>query len=179
MRCLAILLAGVATTAVPLAMPPTAGPGTAELHLDRASVARLVAAAVPEPFELPLAGFGVVRVEPGPPRDVRFRDGAVEVSLSVRLPRQGIEAPLSLRYRPEIDPLYGVARLVAEKALLDVPPLQIDLAPWVGSLPLPRVASWELELDGGAELAVRAYLQDVRVEEERLVLLLGLRLAGR
>lgn len=177
-RLLPLLIVTATATATLAAPPASGGSGAAELHLDGITVTRLVAAALPGPFELRLPGLGAVPVELGPPANLRFSDGAVEMNVPVRLPRQGIASTLFLRYRPEIEPLYGVVHLVAEHANLDAPsPFDVDLSPWVGSLPLPREAAWDLELDGGNDLAVRAYVQDVRVAEERLVLVLGVRVA--
>jgi len=159
---------------------PHAGQGAAELALDRSAVTELLAAAVPERIVVSAPGLGELGIDVGPPSRVEFRDGAVEATFPLRI--EGLEwtGPLWVRYRPVVEPKYGTVRLVPAAAELPAP---LDLAPdptrWMPAVDLPRRLDWDVDLERGGRLRVRCYLQGVKIDDERLVVQLGLQLSGR
>jgi hypothetical protein len=154
--------------------------GVAELALDRSAVAALLAAAIPDKLPVPVPGVGEVTIGVQGPDRVEFRDGAVEATFSLSIAGIGWDVALRVRYRPEVEPNYGVVRLVPIEAELP-PPLNATYDPirWMPVVDLPRQLEWDLELQQGGRLRVRCYLQGVRIDDERLVMQLGLQLSGR
>ena len=170
------LTLGLFVTALSVALPTSAG--VAELSLDRAAVHDLLIAATPTTLEVETAGLGRIVVELGRPRDTDFVDGGIHTALGLRVPGSDREFELSLRYVPEFDPLYGTPRLVIDSATLAN--LDLDLAPLLPAVTLPRSGEWSLAVDAAAperKLKLTYYVQGLVVEDERLRLDLGLRVA--
>jgi len=156
--------------------------GVGELALDRASVADLLAAAVPRSVTLSAPGVAGWTLQVGAPRDVRFVDGGIQARLPVTLDELSVSATFEVRYVPRVERVSGTIRLLPESAESMVPiPLRIDPLGWLPPVDLPRRVDWELELDGGGTLGVTCFVQGVEIDDERLRLNLGLltRAAGQ
>jgi hypothetical protein len=172
-----ILLAGALGLAVGAA---AAGPGAAELSLDRASVRALIAAATEEPIELELPGIGPLTVRAGPPARLDFVEGGIETTLPLELTGPDFKTSLSLRYVPFVDPLYGDVMLRCELATSEERlPVDVGLARFFEPIVLPRRVDWNLPVDHGVELSVRGYVQGVEVLDDRLVVRLGLAIESK
>jgi len=151
------------------------GPAAGELTLDRAAVRELIALALPEPMELDLPGLGAVSLQIDAPSEVRFHEGGVETSLTLRV--SVIDTPLELhaRYVPAVEPLSGTVRLEPESLVPALAlPFDLDLAAWVGPVALPRRLDWTLELASGRTSRVTCFVQGLTVEPDRLRIDLGL-----
>ena len=154
--------------------------GIAELALDRSAVTALLAAAIPDKLPVPLPGVGEVIIGVQGPDRVEFRDASVEATFSLSIAGIAWDAPLRVRYRPEVEPKYGVVRLVPIEAELASPlDAAYDPIRWMPVVNLPQQLEWDLDLQQGGRLRVRCYLQGVRIDDERLVMQLGLQLSGR
>ncbi|MFQ5720782.1 MAG: hypothetical protein ACE5IK_14685, partial [Acidobacteriota bacterium] len=151
------------------------GRGAAELSLDRAAVLSLVEAALPPAVSVAIPGAGAIEVTLSPPGSVTFVDGGVETDVVVGVPALRWESTVHARYEPDIDAEDGVIRLravTAEPAL--VLPFSVDLAPLLPVVDLPRAFGWSLRGPGGDAVAVHCSIEAVRIEDERLIVELGL-----
>lgn len=162
-RCLVVFL-------VIVAIATRAVPGAAELALDRAAVTELVAAVLPRPIAVGLAGVGEVTVRLSPPRTVEFRDGGIEADLPVRTTAFDWSGELHVRWEPRVEPIEGAWHLVATEARLDTAlPFAVDVTSWLPPVELPR----RFDLDPGLSqlpLPITAYVQSVTISSDRLIL---------
>ena len=125
--------------------------GVAELTLDRQSVRALVAAGLPEPLRLEVAGLGTLTFRVHRPERVEFVEGGVNVVARLDVVEAGLSVELRARYLPRFDPNSGVFGFFPESVVPDAAlPVEIDLAGWLGPIELPRRFEWELELESGA-----------------------------
>jgi hypothetical protein len=152
-----------------------AGRGAAELSLDRAAVHGLLAAALPGPIPVALPGGSTVEIELTAPRQLTFQDGGVEAVVPIRFGGSAFRTDLVVRYVPDVEPLAGTVRLVAERVEPVVPlPFRVDLSSLLDPVSLPRRLDWKLELANGASIDVSCFVHAVEVGEERLIVELGL-----
>ena len=110
-----------------------------------------------------------------PPRSVEFHEGGVETLLPFTIPEIGLSGSFELRYVPAVDPQTGVVHLAAESIVpLAGLPFRIELDGWLGAVELPRRVDWTFELEPDREIEVTCFVQGLRVENDRLLLELGL-----
>ncbi len=80
---------------------------------------------------------------------------------------------------PEVEPRQGLLRLVAIQAIPELPlPVPVDLAPFLPPVELPRSFSWSLQGFAGQAVPVRCVIQGVKIDDDRLVIQLGLAAGG-
>ena len=159
---------------------PAALGGAAELSLDRAGVRDLLAAVLAEPIEIRGAAGARWTLAIRPPRRVDFADGGIEARLQVELPGIRQAVPFDVRYRPAELDAEGHLGFVAERA----EPVGAwgslpDLAKLLPAVALPRRLGGDLALGSAGGVGWTSFVQGVRVEPERLVLLLGLQIGRR
>lgn len=157
-----------------------AGRGAAELTLDRGSVAGLVEAALPPPLLLEIPGMGLQSISLGPPREVEFEAGGIEMILPLRIGQRRELARIEVRFEPAIERLDGDIELRPVRfELIGIPALPLDLTTWVKPVALPRRLQWSLPLAGGETMQVIGFVQGLRVLEDRLELKISLSAAQR
>ncbi len=149
--------------------------GVAELSLDRGAVRSLLAAALAQPVPVAVAGLGALTLHVEPPQKVHFRQGGVEADVTLRVEPLALQVDMAVRYEPQVDAASGVVSLQAVSAVPRVPlPLDADLAALLPPLDLPR--RWSLPLHAllNSPSPMQVLVQGLSVEEDRLVVRLGL-----
>ncbi len=130
----------------------------------------LVAAVLPRPIVIGLAGAGEVTVRLSPPRTVEFREGGIEADLTVKTTTFEWTGEIHVRWEPRVEPIEGALSLVVTEARLDAAlPFAVDVASWLPPVELPR----RFDLDLGVSqlpLPITAYIQSVTVGTDRLIL---------
>ncbi|MFQ5670588.1 MAG: hypothetical protein ACE5HD_08755 [Acidobacteriota bacterium] len=150
------------------------GRGVGELSLDRVAIRSLVVQAMPRNLRVPVPAMGTLEVHLDAPEGVFFHENGIEAEIRFRLEALGASGSIQVRYVPDVEPKSGRVRLRAEKALADaVFPAGLDLAPLLPPVELPRRFAWNLNGLGGRPLPVTAFVQGVRVTEDRVVVLLA------
>ncbi|ANM30307.1 hypothetical protein ABI59_13080 [Acidobacteria bacterium Mor1] len=154
-------------------VPCLAG-GAGELSLDRGAIHAVFEAALAQPRTVELPGAGSIPLRFERSRPPRFTEGGVEVDVPFHA--GPLSGNLAARYVPQVDRLDGTVRLVAEQASADVGlPAAVDVAAWMPVVALPRSLRGSLPALG-EETQVSLFVQEVRVDDERLVLEFGLAL---
>jgi hypothetical protein len=154
-----------------------AGPAAAELSLDRAAVRELLRAALPDPVRVELTGLGSATLRLLAPARVEFSEGGIEATFPLEIEEAGWRTPVAVRLVPRVDPLDGTVRLVPESVRPELAlPIDIDLSAWIAALELPRRFDWPLGLREKQGIEVTCFLQRMTVQDERVVLELGLSL---
>jgi hypothetical protein len=149
--------------------------GAAELSLDAGAVRALVATRLPDPVRLSPGGLGDLTLRVLPPVRVEFRDGGIDVPLRLTAVEIGWSASLAVRLMPEVVPTTGALRLAVTEARVDLP-FDYDITAWLRPLDLPRRFEWTVPVADGQTLELLCFLQGLRVEDERLVVELGVHL---
>lgn len=175
MRRLAAWIIGLVLLSVFPASYAAAAGGVGELSLDRAAVSALVAVAVEGSHDVELPGVGAVSIAIDRPRRLEFRDGGVEAELPVRVEAIDLTFAFHVRYVPQVEPKSGNVALRAE-TVRPVPrlPLPVDLSELLPPVSLPRRLDWELDLPDGNRADVTCFVQSLVVDEDRLIVGLGL-----
>ncbi|MFQ5767397.1 MAG: hypothetical protein ACE5ID_05375 [Acidobacteriota bacterium] len=160
--------------AFPAAAGAAGGTGAAELSLDRMAVVSLVRAALPDSLQILLPATGELTLKVAPPLSVEFTDGGIEADFMVTIVELDYTGRVHVRYVPELEPLEGEVGLRAETAVPDlVLPVAFDLASWLPPVKLPRSFRWSLDGPAGKKIEVRCLVQGIQIDEDRLVILLG------
>jgi hypothetical protein len=157
-------------------LAPAATAGAIELSLDRTAVRSLVGAVASGRFEMAAPGLGEVALVVGAPGAVAFRDGGVEVELPLGVEPLGLRVSATVRLEPEIQRSTGIVRLVARELVLgDSLPLKLDAAAIVPPVELPRRIGGTFAGPREVQVELDGFVHAVRVEDERVVVELGLR----
>jgi len=162
--------------ALALAIPSlAAGDGVGELALDRTAVATLIRYSTPSRIEARLPAFGEVSAALGPPRDVRLVDGGIEAVVPLAVERPALSIELDARFVPVVDREAGTIRLVADRVVpLGASLPGLDVKGLVPPVELPRTLGGEVLAPGGDTVRLSAFVQGVRVTDERLIVEFGL-----
>jgi hypothetical protein len=123
--------------------------------------------------------WGALTLHIAAPDTVAFVDGGVETDLQFTLPELDLQVMMRVRYEPVVDETSGVVSLSAVTAIPEVNlPVDVDLAPMLPAVELPRRLSWTLDGPAGGPLPVQAMVQGVVIDSQRLVVQLGLHIAA-
>jgi len=169
---------GVALLLSLFALPATAG--AIELSLDRGAVRSLVGAVASGRIEMKAPALGDVAIVVGAPGPVAFREGGVEVELPLALEPLNLRVTATVRLEPQLERSTGIVRLVARELVLGgALPLKLDTAAVVPPVELPRRVGGTFAGPRDVTLELDGFVHGVRVEDERVVVELGLRVRAR
>jgi hypothetical protein len=165
----------LATFIVSFALAGPALAGAVELSLDRGSILALLDASVPRRLAVQVPGVGEVALEVGGPEDVVLRDGGIELDLQLNLRPLGVGAIARVRLEPEVERTTGTVRLVTRELSVGRGlPVALEPSRIVPPVELPRRVGGVVAGPGDRDLEVDCFVQNVRIDEERLVVELGL-----
>jgi hypothetical protein len=166
----AVLLAQVL-----LGAPARAGQGAAELNLDRAAVLGILNGVLARSTQIDVAGWGPVALRLRPATRVEFSEGRIVAVFALAVSRPDLETSILVRLAPEIDPVDGSLRFLPVELRPEPPlPFELDVAKWADAFVVPRRFDWSLAGGPGPGANIVGFVQGVKVEDERLVLNLGL-----
>jgi hypothetical protein len=158
------------------AAPPAGGGGTGagELALDRGAVTSVIAAVTPGPRGMMVPGLGQITVALRPPQTVFFRDGGVEARLGLAVKELALEGDVDVRMEPQIRESDGVV-LLRTVRIVGRGPLEMlpDLSGLMPPVELPRRQDLIVQPKGGRRTRVILHPQNVRIDDERMVLEFG------
>ena len=180
MRLLSTLTAGVPLAAALLACTSFtsshAATGAGELSMDRAAVAALIDVAIPDTYVYNVPNLGDLTFQMKPKGDVTMGPEGIRTTIAVSAPKLGLTGDMIVLLGTRLDKEKGQLLLETREARFDSPMGIIpDIASFIPVTEIPRVFDYVIVQNPDEPTRIVIYLQDVKITEERLTILLGMR----